>query len=79
MVMIETVLQAVTHVDKPRILVCAPSNAAADVIARRLARLLPTAALRRRDAIRARAAEALGGEADAAAEAAEPPSNRPGG
>ena len=48
LVMIETVLQALLHVDKPRLLVCAPSNAAADVIARRLARLLPTVTNKRR-------------------------------
>ena len=33
-----TFLQALVHVDAPRILVCAPSNAAADVLARRLAK-----------------------------------------
>ena len=41
LVMIETVLQALVHVDEPRVLVCAPSNAAADVLASRLASLLP--------------------------------------
>jgi hypothetical protein len=60
MVMIETVLQALLHVHEPRILVCAPSNAAADVIARRLARLLP--ALRARH--HANATTTIGGGAD---------------
>ena len=52
MVALEMILQILIHHDEPRILVCAPSNAAADVIAMRLAKLISAAQVRR-DALRA--------------------------
>ena len=49
MVLIEAALQALTHERRPRLLICAPSNAAADVVAKRLHALMPEAERRRRE------------------------------
>ena len=68
--MIETVLQALTHVQEPRLLVCAPSNAAADVIAKRLVLLMPEAARRRQALADTMAAEARAARDGIALEAA---------
>ena len=59
MVVIETVLQALVCVEEPRLLVCAPSNAAADVIAKRLHAHLPEVERRRRAAHETEDAAAL--------------------
>ena len=71
MVMIESVLQALTHVHEPRLLVCAPSNAAADVIAKRLVYLMPEAAKRRQALADTMAAEAKAAEDGIALEVAK--------